>query len=492
MQFLIFFPVVVMAYFVLPRRVKMYWLLAASYYFYMCWNAKYALLLLLSTFVTYASGLLLERIKGTGDQKGKNRRRTRKKQAVVALSFALNLAILFYFKYFNFALDLLAKILSLIHIELTVPAFDIILPVGISFYTFQALGYTVDVYRDDIQAERNFFRYALFVSFFPQLVAGPIERSKNLLHQLDEPKKFDYNSVRSGLLLMLWGFFLKIVISDRCAVLVNQVYGDYMYYRGFQLIVASVFFAIQIYCDFMGYSVIAKGAAKVLGIDLMDNFSRPYFAVSVKDFWRRWHISLSSWMRDYLYIPLGGNRAGKIKKYRNIVITFLVSGLWHGANVTFLLWGGVHAIYQICEEISAPFSQKIFNKIGVNRKTISWRILQSVWTFILVDAAWVFFRADSAGAAIQILKRSLELSNIGMILNDGLFQLGLNTRNMMILLVALMALLIHSIMQERGIDVMKWLSAQNAVFRYAAYWSAVVLIVFSLDIVGQEFIYFQF
>ena len=310
--FLIFFPIVLLVYYVIPKKIRYLWLLAASYYFYMCWNAKYAVLLFTSTVITYASGLLLEKAKQADiDELKKNRY----KKSVVALSFLSNLGILCYFKYINFILFNPTRAVSLVHIDLSVPAVDVILPVGISFYTFQALSYTMDVYRDEIYAEKNFFRYALFVSFFPQLVAGPIERSKNLLRQLAEPKKFDYNMAREGFLLMLWGFFLKLVIADRIAVFVDTVYGNYTDYGGYYLIVATVLFAIQIYCDFSGYSTIAMGAAMFLGIRLMENFNAPYLSLSVGEFWRNWHISLTSWFKDYLYIPLGGSRKGKIRKY---------------------------------------------------------------------------------------------------------------------------------------------------------------------------------
>lgn len=482
MGFLIFFPIVVLMYFLMPRRVKNLWLLAASYYFYMCWNAKYALLLFTSTLITYVSGILMERA-------GK---RAAYKKWVVAGSFVLNLGILFYFKYMNFLLDLLGQMLRLVHIELQVPVFDILLPVGISFYIFQALSYTMDVYRGEIYAEKNFFRYALFVSFFPQLVAGPIERSKNLLRQLSEPKKFDYDRAREGLLLMLWGYFLKMVIADCCAVLVNTIYGDYASYHGFQLILANVLFAFQIYGDFMGYSVIAKGAARVLGYELMENFSQPYFAETVKDFWRRWHISLSSWLRDYLYIPLGGSRKTKGIKYRNVLITFLVSGLWHGANITFVFWGALHGLYQIIGELLGPLIGGFCKSLRVNTETFSWKVLRILKTFFLVDLAWIFFRADTMAAAFQILRQSFDLSNTGLLLNNGLYELGLNERNMSILLLAFLILAVYSVLKEQKINVIEQLSGQNAVFRYAVYWTIVLLITFSLDITGQEFIYFQF
>ena len=324
LQFLIFFPLIVLIYFVVPDKIKRVWLLAASYFFYMCWNAKYIFLLLFSTLVTYISGLVIEKTKRSNLE---DLYKIRCKKIIMIISVILNIMILFYFKYFNFALNILTCLFRIIHIELNNPVFDIVLPVGISFYIFQALGYIIDVYRGEIYAEKNFFQYALFVSFFPQLVAGPIERSKSLLKQFARPTRFRYDAVREGLLLMMWGYFLKLVIADRCAVLVNRVYGDYTSYKGFQLIIANVLFAFQIYCDFMGYSVIAKGAAKVLGYELMENFSQPYFARTIKDFWRRWHISLSSWLRDYLYIPLGGSKGSKLQKYRNLLITFGISGL---------------------------------------------------------------------------------------------------------------------------------------------------------------------
>lgn len=336
-DFLIFLPIVVLIYFILPAKIKQMWLLTASYYFYMCWNAKYALLILTSTIITYCSGLFLEKAKNLEtEQKVKERY----KKIIVAFSVISNLGILFYFKYTNFALEIVTAFLSGINIEITVPVFDIMLPVGISFYTFQALSYTIDVYRDDIYAEKNFLRYALFVSFFPQLVAGPIERSKNLLKQLAEPKKFKFENMREGLLLMLWGFFLKIVLADRIAIFVDTVYGDFETFSGYYLVVATMLFAVQIYCDFSGYSTIAMGTAKILDITLMENFDAPYLSASVAEFWRKWHISLTSWFKDYLYIPLGGSRKGKLRKYINKLIVFLVSGLWHGAQGSYILWGG--------------------------------------------------------------------------------------------------------------------------------------------------------
>lgn len=336
LEFLIFFPIVIAIYNFIPYKIKNIWLLMASYFFYMCWNAKYALLMLTSTVITYLSGLAIEYVKNADES---DEKKILKKKWIVAVSFISNLGILFYFKYFNFALDITSKVFAYVNIQLNVPTFDIILPVGISFYTFQALSYIMDVYRDDIYAEKNFIQYALFVSFFPQLVAGPIERSKNLLKQLAVPKSLDYEKAKDGFMLMLWGYFLKLVLADRISIFVDTVYNDYENFGGMYLIVASMLFAIQIYCDFAGYSTIAMGAAKILGVEIMENFNAPYLATTVGDFWRRWHISLTSWFKDYLYIPLGGSRKGKIRKYLNKMIVFLVSGLWHGASLTFIVWG---------------------------------------------------------------------------------------------------------------------------------------------------------
>lgn len=336
-DFLFFFPIVVISYFVIPDKLKNTWLLICSYYFYMCWNPQYSLLLLFSTVITYGSGMLLAYING---REGLGEDRDKCRKMTVFLSFLINLLILFLFKYLNFALDTIDHTLKLLGTEWATPQFDFVLPVGISFYTFQALSYTMDVYRGEISAEKNFVRYALFVSFFPQLVAGPIEKSKNLLIQLKKPAHFNFEQAREGLMLMLWGFFLKIVIADRAAIFVDCIYSDYQNYAGWYLIVATLLFAVQIYCDFYGYSVIAKGAAQILGIRLMENFRSPYLSKTIGEFWKNWHISLTSWFRDYLYIPLGGNKKGKHRKYINKMIVFLVSGLWHGASLSFLLWGG--------------------------------------------------------------------------------------------------------------------------------------------------------
>lgn len=493
LQFLFFFPIVVGMYYLIPQKLRNYWLLAASYYFYMCWNAKYVVLLLFSTIVTYVSGLSLERC-SRADKEEKNIRR--QKKLCVAVSFILNLSILVVFKYLNFGMESLQWIFGQMHIALNVPAVDLLLPVGISFYTFQALGYTMDVYRGEIYAEKNFFRYALFVSFFPQLVAGPIERSKNLLRQLDKPAKPSFDSFRDGLLLMLWGYFMKVVLADRIAVFVDTVYGDFETYTGVYLIVATILFAVQIYCDFSGYSVIAMGAAKILGIQLMENFDSPYLSVSVAEFWRRWHISLSSWFRDYLYIPLGGNRKGKIRKYVNLLITFGVSGLWHGADWSYVIWGLLNGIWQIIGDLLEPFKKKAACFLDIKEESLSHKCIRAVTTFFLVDLTWVFFRADSAFIALRIIKRMFTVKNHWVWFDGFLFECGLNRQNFTLMVWGILLLLVADICKYRGISLRKVVAKQD-------YWAqcltvtATVLGILLFGMWGAEydaanFIYFQF
>ena len=329
-EFLLFFPIVVSLYLLIKHSQRWVLLLVASYYFYMAWKPEYILLIVASTFIDYFCG----RKMGSIEEK-------KKRRPYLYLSLLTNLGILFTFKYFDFFTDSLQGLSEYFHLPYESPALQLILPMGISFYTFQTMSYSVDIYQGKLKPEKHFGIFALFVSFFPQLVAGPIERASNLLPQFHKPFTFDRKKAVSGLQLMLWGMFKKVVVADRLAFLVNAVYDQPGEYEGFTLFLATIFFAFQIYCDFSGYSDIAIGAARILGFDLMKNFDTPYSARNVSEFWRRWHISLSTWFKDYVYIPLGGNRVVKWRWYYNLMITFLVSGLWHGANWTFVIWGGL-------------------------------------------------------------------------------------------------------------------------------------------------------
>ena len=491
LSFLLFFPAVTLVYYLIPAKYRWIWLLAASYFFYMCWNAGYALLIAASTVVTYLSGILISR-SGRNDDIA---RAARRKKLWVALSFVINLAILGFFKYFSFAVDNLNAVLGALKLSLVSPAFDVVLPVGISFYTFQALSYTVDIYRGSVKPEKNPFRYALFVSFFPQLVAGPIERTGNLLDQLNHPRKFEYNRMVSGLLVMAWGFFQKMVVADRVAVVVNTVFNDYAQYAGFEIAFAVLLFAVQIYCDFAGYSNIAIGAARVMGVDLMENFQQPYFAGSVKEFWRRWHISLSTWFRDYLYIPLGGSRKGKFRTCLNLMITFLVSGLWHGANWTFVLWGALHGALQIVEGLLKKPREALENAFHIDRTAFSYRFFNGVLTFLLVDFAWIFFRANSLRDAFGIIRNLFSTFNPYVLTNGRLLELGLDRPDLIVGLLAIVVLLIGDLLQTK-FKVSQRLMEQNLPFRLTAYTLIVVLLlvfgVYGSGYEASQFIYFQF
>ena len=492
-DFLIFLPIVLVIYYIIPMKYKHIWLLISSYYFYMCWNAKYVLLIFVSTVITYLSGILIDKVEKTWpdvNDIGKY------KKLILALSFVSNLGILFYFKYINFTLDIVTRVLSKMNISMNVPVFDVILPVGISFYTFQALSYSVDVYRGEVAPEHDFFRYALFVSFFPQLVAGPIERSKNLLTQLREPRKFDFGYAFDGILLMLWGFFLKIVLADRIAIFVDTVYGDCEHYQGIYLIVATVLFAVQIYCDFSGYSSIAMGTAKLLGIELMDNFNAPYISTSVADFWRRWHISLTSWFKDYLYIPLGGSKKGILRKYLNKMIVFMLSGLWHGAQLTFVVWGAINGLYQVIGEILIPIREKVSDALGVNRDSEGFCVLRAIVTFTMIDFSWIFFRADSLGRAVYIIKSIFNAENIWTLFDGSLYNCGLDDKNFRLMVIAVMILLIADILKRKGIRVREIILRQDGYIKCLVVSLSILMIMvfgkYGPAYNAVNFIYFQF
>jgi len=393
LEFLVFFPIVVALYFAIPHRFRWILLLIASYYFYMCWNYKFIVLIVVSTVVDYFSGILLHRT----DRKGL-------RKLLLLASLITNLGLLFFFKYFNFFADSVNAAFDRFNMLSDIPTFNILLPVGISFYTFQTLSYTIDIYKRKQTPEYHFGRFALFVSFFPQLVAGPIERSVNLLPQFRREYNFDYERVKNGILLMGWGFFKKIVIADRLAEYVNVVYNSPTEYSGLPNIIATFFFSFQIYCDFSGYSDIAIGAALIMGYRLMTNFRRPYFSMNIREFWSRWHISLSTWFRDYVYISLGGNRVVKWRWYYNLFITFLVSGLWHGANWTFVIWGAIHGFYLVFAIWTSKFRNNVNKAIGITKTPALFSLVQVIITFILVYTSWIFFRANDVGEAIYILK----------------------------------------------------------------------------------------
>lgn len=507
-QYLLFLPFVVLIYYCLPKRVRYIWLLVTSYYFYMQWNPLYVTLLFSCTFLTYLCGRIIERLR-ISDAEGEEGIRVGKRfpKICFVLCILLNLGILGFFKYFEFGISILNRFLSLIHFNEVSWGQDILLPVGISFYTLQALGYLIDVYRGDIYAEKNFLRYALFVSFFPQLVAGPIERSKNLLVQLYKPQSFSYENLRKGALLVLYGLFLKMVIADRAAIIVDTVYQNSASYPGFYVIVATIFFSIQIYCDFYGYSTIARGSALIMGIHLMENFNAPYYARSVKEFWRRWHISLSGWFRDYLYIPLGGNRKGWLKKQGNLLMVFTVSGLWHGASFAFVFWGLLNGVYQVTEDVlrkakgrieayTRKWREPAENREEGARERFSTALFQTAGTFTLVTFAWLFFRAGRLDRALEMLKNMVREFNWLVLFNGSLYELGVERNYMNVLLGSILLLFVVDYQKYQGKDAADAFLKQGWWFRV----SGIMLLLFTILLYGcygelydiQQFIYFQF
>lgn len=473
-QFALFFPIVFALYWGLPRRFRVGLLLIASYYFYMSWNVKYVVLILFTTIISYSSALMIEKTSGI-----------RARKFILAFTIIACLGVLFVFKYFNFFAGVFADFMNIFAIHLHPMTLKLLLPVGISFYTFQTLSYVIDVYRGNAKAEKNFWVYATFISFFPQLVAGPIERTNNLLPQIKAVHEFDYEQATYGIKLMTWGFFKKLAIADVLAVYVDKVFADVYSFEGFALVLAVFFFTVQIYCDFSGYSDIARGCSKMLGIDLMENFRSPYFSASIREFWSRWHISLSTWFRDYVYIPLGGNRVGKFRHNINLMITFIVSGLWHGANWTFVIWGCVHGLAQVIE-----------NALGVKREAhgLIW-LLRVMGTFIFVMFAWAFFRANSLSEAMYIFANMFNgISQHVHYLHMGYKYMRLDKTFFASLIISIFVLVIYEYFSASGsYDVIERISRRNIVIRWLAYLALGFAVLFlSPKGVATEFVYFQF
>ena len=478
--FLIFFPVVVAIYFVLPHRFRWAWLLAASCYFYMAFIPVYILILFFTIAVDYAAGILIENAEGS------------RRRLFLAMSIVANVGVLAIFKYFNFLNANARAIAEVFHWPYGLPALNIILPIGLSFHTFQAMSYTIEVYRGRHKAERNPGIFALYVMFFPQLVAGPIERPQNLLHQFYERHEFEYDRVADGLRRMGWGLFMKMVIADRLADYVNPVYNSPYAYEGLTLIVATIFFALQIYCDFAGYSHIAIGAAEVMGFRLMRNFNRPYLSRSISEFWSRWHISLSTWFRDYLYISLGGNRVPRPRWYLNLFVTFLLSGLWHGANWTFVVWGALNGFYLI----SSIATQHVRDRVAATIGLMTHPRLHAVWmaaaTFSLTCFAWIFFRAGSLHDAGHIISHMLVRPTRYQILPDALRAEGITKVEVAFSVLLIIGLTALELISTR-VDILKRFVALPGWLRWPAYYVLCMSIwLLGVSNEAKAFIYFQF
>ena len=485
LHFLVFFPLVVGLYFGLPPRWRNLLLLGASYYFYMSWRAIYALLLLATTVLDYYSGYRMSLLPT------KQARRP-----WLYLSLASNLGTLFVFKYFNFFRDSVLQLAEALHLPHgSGPALGLLLPVGVSFYTFQSVGYIVDVYQGRLEAEQNFGRFALFVAFFPQLVAGPIERGGHMLPQFRREHSFDYARVVSGLRLMAWGLFKKVVVADRLALLVNPVFNNPRQHpEGPLLLLATLAFTFQIYGDFSGYTDMARGAARVLGFEFNLNFLQPYLSASVPEFWRRWHISLSSWFRDYVYIPLGGSRVAPARAYLNLLAVFLISGLWHGANWTFLAWGGLHGLYLVLSTWARPVRERLARLTGLAAHPRLRRAGGVLVTFGLVAYAWIFFRANSFGDAVFISQHLLSGWNKlgGRGTATLLLEFSQHYRPELAVAAFSVGVILGLEYFGRARSLQAWVTAQTAAVRWAGYAGLALLILYLGVFNSTSFIYFQF
>lgn len=473
-HFAAFFPVVTLLHFLMPHRARWILLLVASCVFYMTFIPAYILILLVTILIDYAAAIYIER------SVGESRKR------LLILSVVSTCLVLFVFKYFNFFNHNLEAFARFVDWNYSIEALSIVLPIGLSFHTFQSLSYVIEVYRGHQKVERHLGIYALYVMFYPQLVAGPIERPQNLLHQFHQEKRFDYTNATTGLTLMAWGLFKKVVIADRLAVFVNAVYGDPTRFGGPALVLATVAFAYQIYCDFSGYSDIAIGAARVMGFKLTKNFDAPYFSQSIAEFWTRWHISLSTWFRDYIYIPLGGNRVSWWKFYRNILITFGLSGLWHGANWTYIVWGGLNGVYLIVGHLSAGWRARLRERMGLTSDAVLTVGLRVVTTFTLTCVAWIFFRSNSLEDAWHIVR------HLASGWGDALQSVQAFTDlDVAVAIVAIAALEIVQLLQKSIIG--SRLVLQFPVYvRWPAYYIFLASILVFGVFDGTKFIYFQF
>lgn len=484
LEFVLFFIVVTGLFFLLPHKWRWVLLLAASCFFYMFFKPIYILILGFTIVIDYYAGILLE---NEPDQK-------RKKKYLV-MSLIANIGVLAVFKYYNFLNDNITGIAQYFGYKNQIPYLKILLPIGLSFHTFQAMSYTIEVYRGHQKAERHFGIYSLYVMFYPQLVAGPIERPQNVLHQFHEEKHFYYENAVSGLRLMLWGMFKKVVIADRLAVVTDSVFDNPDKYGAVPTAIAAVLFTFQIFCDFSGYSDIAIGSARVMGYRLMKNFDRPYTSKTIGEFWRRWHISLSTWFRDYLYIPLGGNRVSETRKQLNLFIVFMVSGLWHGADWKFIIWGALHGMYLVIGNVTYNARVKMRQAIGLTK--IPWldKLMQQCTTFVLVTVAWIFFRADSTQDALTMIKKLPHLiTEIGVMLQKGIYTTGLSispARLMLCFLVIGVMEWVHLI-QRRNTSLTQLLDNKPRVIRWGVYYLLVFAILYLGMFNNREFIYFQF
>jgi len=526
-EFFVFLLVFFVVYFLVPKKYQWIVTLLASYIFYVYASLPAALFLIFTTVSTFYTGVLMGKaneqyaktLASDGDNLTREQKKLykaenkKKKHQILTAALVANFGILAFLKYFNFFASSTNSLLDLLSIDTALPSLSLLLPLGISFYTFQSAGYVIDVYRGKVAPDKNIAKFALFVSYFPQIVQGPIGRYDELAGQLYAPHKFDYTRVKFGLQLALWGFFKKLVIADRAAIIVNTVFDNYLDYKGLTIFFTVLLYCFQIYCDFSGGIDVARGIAQVMGIELRKNFERPFFATSVADFWRRWHISLSEWTRDYIFYPLSlshafarlgrssrkilGTYLGKLlPTFLAMLITFLVVGIWHGANWKYVAYGLYNGILIFMGILFEPFLSRVFTQDNAKINSFSWRFMKILGTLFLICIGRYFSRADDLMTALRMLKRTFSIFN-PWVLSEGVFsQLGLNEKNLELLLVSILVLLVVDILQEKGYSLREKIAEQNIVFRWALYFTAIfaVLIfgVYGIDYVATDFIYMGF
>lgn len=467
--FLLFFPIVILLYYLMPQRVRYIWLLICSYFFYFSQSTSFVSLLILSTLTTFIAGLLLYKT----DNKGV-------KNAIVALAVLINIGILFFVKYIDGVLELIKS-----------PArFNLFLPIGISFYTFQAISYVIDCYRHKTGPEKNILRYALYVSFFPSLLSGPINRAQDLLPELKCDTKLDLENLKCGMQKMLWGYFLKLVIAARLTIVVDNVYSNVDGYSGSSIMIAAIFYLFMLYCDFEGYSQMAIGAARILGIRMKENFAQPFYSLSMSELWRRWHISLSTWLREYIYFPLGGNRKGTIRKYVNVMIIFIVSGLWHGITWNYIIWGCLNGLFVVMGGVLTGIRNELADKIGLSKHTKIRMLLQRIGVYCLYGFTMIFFANNSLGNAILAITGIFTRFGLASAIRGEVFGLGLGFFNLIFSLVMVVAVLVmDGFCYRYSCDFSELMKKIPTVYRWALYLGIVILILFSANLTGKEFIY---
>lgn len=496
MPFVIFVAVTVGGYYMIPKNKRWIWLLAVSIFFYLQAGWQCVPFVLTVTCGTYGAALYMAKLK-----------EKKRRKFVLGITVAGSLSILLFIKYYNYSVGMLGRWFAWFRI----PELNLLLPLGISFYTLQVVGYCIDVYREKYLPEKNLAKYALFVLFFPQIVQGPIARYDQFIPCILEHSKIqnkvadgdlkhtcmlpEFQNIIFGFQLVLWGYLKKMVLADRMAILVNQVFNQYYIYRGFQIFIASFFYTIQIYSDFSGFVDISRGISQMLGIKLSENFNHPYFSTTIKNFWHRWHISLSTWFRDYLYIPLGGNRKGRLRTYLNILIVFGCSGIWHGAGFHFLVWGLLHGLYQVLGQLLMPIRNRCVDKLGINRNSFIHKLCKIFVTFQLVNFAWIFFRANSLSSAIKMVWYMVACFNPWILFDGSLYSLGLDEKDFMCAVIALVLLFIVSVLQERYL-IRKELSNQGVIAQFVITLAGIfIILIFGIYGPGynaEDFIYANF